>query len=58
MEVRHFAFIVIFIVSLFSEITYVKADMIETVSSFILFVLFTIIVFAGIGWWSRRQEKS
>ncbi len=35
----------------------VKCDMGDTVSSLILFILFTVFICAGIGWWSRRGES-
>lgn len=36
----------------------VKCDMGEAISSLILFILVTIFICAGIGWWSRRNESS
>ncbi len=35
----------------------VKCDMGDTISSLILFLLFTVFICAGIGWWSRRGES-
>jgi hypothetical protein len=35
----------------------VKCDMGDTLSSLILFLLFTVFICAGIGWWSRRGES-
>ena len=35
----------------------VKCDMGDTISSLILFVIISIFIFAGIGWWSRRGES-
>ena len=35
----------------------VKCDMGETIASLFLFIIITIFLFAGIGWWSRRQEN-
>lgn len=52
------ALVVIFVVSLFSEFGTAKADMAETIASMILFVIFAMLVFAGIGWWQKRAEKS
>ena len=34
----------------------VKCDMGDTVASLILFMIISIFICAGIGWWSRRQE--
>jgi hypothetical protein len=36
----------------------VKCDMGDTISSMILFMIIAIFIFAGLGWWSRRQEGS
>jgi hypothetical protein len=35
----------------------VKCDMGETLSTFILFFIIMIFIFAGLGFWSRRQEN-
>jgi len=34
----------------------VKCDMGDTIASMVLFMIITIFVCAGIGWWSRRAE--
>jgi hypothetical protein len=34
----------------------VKCDMGDTISSLILFVVVSVLICAGIGWWSRRGE--
>ncbi len=34
----------------------VKCDMGDTIASILLFMIITIFVCAGIGWWSRRSE--
>lgn len=34
----------------------VKCDMGDTIASLVLFMIITIFVCAGIGWWSRRAE--
>ena len=47
----------IFFITLSSNIGSVKADLTDTFASIILFIIFTSFVFAGIGWWSKRQEK-
>jgi hypothetical protein len=36
----------------------VKCDMGDTISSLILFILISVFVCAGVGWWSRRGESS
>lgn len=58
MEKNLIVLILMFIVSFSSNIKYVKADIIDTFSSLILFVIFTCLVFAGIGYWSRRHDKN
>jgi hypothetical protein len=35
----------------------VKCDMGDAISSVILFVLISVFICAGIGWWSRRGES-
>ena len=35
----------------------VKCDMGEAISSLILFLLISVFICAGIGWWSRRGES-
>jgi hypothetical protein len=35
----------------------VKCDMGDTISSIILFLLISVFICAGIGWWSRRGES-
>ena len=35
----------------------VKCDMGDTLASLFLFMIITVFIFAGIGWWSRRQEN-
>lgn len=52
------ALIIMFVVCLFSEFGTARADMAETIASMILFVIFAMFVFAGIGWWQKRAEKS
>ncbi len=34
----------------------VKCDMGDIIASLILFLIISVFVCAGIGWWSRRQE--
>jgi hypothetical protein len=34
----------------------VKCDMGDSVASIILFIIISVFICAGIGWWSRRQE--
>jgi hypothetical protein len=46
-------FVILTIASLPSN---VKCDMGDTISSLILFIIISIFICAGIGWWSRRQE--
>ena len=48
--------ILIFIIISISLPGNVKCDMGDTISSFILFIIFSVFVCAGIGWWSRRAE--
>ena len=36
----------------------VKCDMGDSVASIILFIIISVFICAGIGWWSRRQEGS
>jgi Ni,Fe-hydrogenase I cytochrome b subunit len=47
----------IFIITLTSMPGYVKCDPIETISSFILFILVVLFICAGIGYCSRREEN-
>ncbi|MCQ2817934.1 MAG: hypothetical protein MJ252_11775 [archaeon] len=35
----------------------IKCDAGEVICSMILFILFAIVIFAGIGWWSKRGEN-
>ena len=35
----------------------VKCDMGDAIASMVLFMIITIFVCAGIGWWSRRSES-
>lgn len=49
-------FMIVFIVAI-SLPGNVKCDMGDTISSIILFIIISIFVFAGIGWWSRRGES-
>lgn len=58
MEFKHLFFIFCFISAIFSEITSVKADFIETVASMILFMIVTTLICAGIGWFHKRKEAS
>lgn len=46
----------IFVIVFASQFSPVKADLVDTVSSFMLLIIFMIFVFAGIGWWTKRQE--
>jgi len=48
--------LLIFLLSVNSNISPVKADFGETIASIILFVLVTTFICAGIGWWSKRNE--
>ena len=46
-----------FIFTLISLPGNVKCDMGDTLASLFLFMIITVFIFAGIGWWSRRQEN-
>lgn len=48
--------IIMMIVILSSMPSYVKCDLTDTISSVILFFIFTLFTCAGIGWWSRRGD--
>lgn len=46
-----------FIFTLISLPTNVKCDMTDNIASLLLFMLISIFICAGIGWWSRRSEN-
>lgn len=48
--------IAMFVITCISLPGNVKCDMGDTIASMLLFMIITIFVCAGIGWWSRRQE--
>lgn len=49
-------FLIVFIISI-SLPGNVKCDMGDTLSSIILFVIISVFICAGIGWWTRRNES-
>jgi hypothetical protein len=49
-------FLIVFLISV-SLPGNVKCDMGDTLSSIILFVIISVFVCAGIGWWTRRNES-
>lgn len=49
-----FLFVLITVLSLPGN---VKCDMGDTISSIILFIIISVFICAGIGWWSRRGES-
>jgi len=44
------------VILFFSQITGVKAELFETIATIIFYLLVTVFICAGIGWWQRRQE--
>jgi amino acid permease len=56
MELGNLWILTIIIVML-SGVSPVKAELGDTIASLILFILIASFIFAGIGWWQKRQEK-
>jgi hypothetical protein len=50
--------ILIVLITCISLPSKVKCDMGDTTASLILFIIISVFVCAGIGWWSRRGESS
>ena len=53
---QFFTFLIVLLVVISLPVN-VKCDMGDTLSSIILFVIISVFVCAGIGWWSKRNES-